>query len=496
MKSKKIITQGIIAVAAICIMGCMTSCSYRKQAVEAPGAVEEDNPAVVPEEYAIAVEPEEQIEVIKTAEETAVDEEIASGMEEPDMTPETEPAEEDYYYTALLKAMIKEPTIFWERWETIENMNIPENNRFAVVDIDSDGVKELLVEHDITSVRDGIYRAVDIYTEDMVYERLGDKLEFYADGTIVDHDQFRVDYDQYSDFQYITFYKDYDVIANMYTWDKDRTEELIKIVNGEFPEDKDSDHDGRIYVWQDFSKNELGTYDTVESYFTEEEFHAKMEEMLEDKEKIEIPWQNIRESNLIQANGEDAQILASMPTILGYVYAKAILELPVSVCDYLSIYHFEYYFINKSVEYSEDDYRNLFRDILPSAQWLFRDEDSYSTFRVDFSDISTLSKEGFGEDITINDFVEDGGWYVTDLGDGTVNLCFDEKGMHDEYDTQILRVERTEDKITIEGICNTYIESSALNIMRFTCTLQKNINSPLDGYTIIDFTEMKYPRIS
>lgn len=496
MKNKKLIALGMGLVTVMYITGIWVYCSERQKEGEAMTTIAMDYIATEPEGSAETTEPEEQAEVTEPEEETAVQEETADNTDESDVTPVTMFSQEEYYYTAILKAMITEPTIFWDQWDAIENMNIPENNRFAIIDINADGVKELLVEYDITSVIDGIFKAVDIYTEDMHFAQLGDKLEFYTDGTILDYDQFRVDYDQFKDFQYITFYKHYDIIANMYIWDESMSEEIVKIVDREFPEDMDSDHDGKIYVWSDYSKNEQGTYDTVESYLTEEEFNAKMKEMLAGKEKIEIPWQNITETNLLRAADGDARILDSMPTILGYIYDKAYSKRPETVYDYLSFYHFYYYFLNinnDTVERSEDSDKNIFRDLLPSAQWVAEDEDCYVIFNVDFKDIEALSEEGFREDITMDDFTQN--WEVTDAGDGTVDIGFDTIGMHDGHDIQILEVERAEDKIRMKGVCNRYIEASTVDIVQFDCTLQENANSPLDGYTIVDFTLKEYPRI-
>ncbi|MCM1220934.1 MAG: hypothetical protein NC548_41255 [Lachnospiraceae bacterium] len=497
MKNRKFIILGMGLISVIYITGILVFLSGREKEPEAYAV-------------AVAVEPKEQTEeselkeipditeeadaaaVISFAEEEISDntEENADDMEEADTPYAVSFAEEEYYYTGLLKTMIYEPTIFWEQWSAIENMNVPEYNYYAILDIDADGVKELLIERDNISPRVGPGRVIDVYKENMVHSYFGSNAEFYADGIVVDSDLFMED----SDTHYITFYKDYEILAGSQIHKNvDSLTDEVMLRDGKSLKDMDTDHDGVVYVWNDFSINEQGYVET--SYLTPEEYQAKMEEMLGGKEKLKISWWFITEDNLPQAAGEDSHLLDSMPLILKYIYADSVSEYPVSALDYLFFYHFYYYKLGDGAEYTEDSnrYKYILQDILPSARWISEEEERFITYNVRFDDIKTLSKEGFQQDILIEDFVAEDEWSVTDLGDGTVNITFDVQGMGDSFAVQILEAERADDKIRIKGICNDYIEGSAVVILRFDCTLQENEASPLDGYSIVDYTSEYYP---
>lgn len=230
-------------------------------------------------------------------------------------------AQEDYYYAAILHDMIQYPDKYWEQWE---DRNIPENNQFAIIDINSDGTKELLVQYDdhwVPSSEE--FKSIDIYWYRDVIDTISYVTpEFYKDGTILEKTSGNFGEAGWD------IYKNGEPVLRMSILDKSKPAYYF---DDDFPTDKDTDGDGIVYAWHGYENG----YPTEEQYVTKAEYHAKMNETIRGTEKLEIAWHGITGENIVKAinpalSNEDISIFHATADAEACLYEKSCLVGPES----------------------------------------------------------------------------------------------------------------------------------------------------------------------
>lgn len=219
---------------------------------------------------AVEIETQEVQETEVIVEEKAVEDSTA------------EITQEEYCYAILLRDMMNHPNIYWPYKE-----NIPENNRFAVIDINDDGVKELLVEYDSCAAdRDEEFKYIDIYQyNNNMCTIMAQGPEFYKDGTIID---IYISEYKKSHAWILNNYEDVSVV------DIIDNSKLPCAFDDEFPTEMDTDGDGIVYIWYDY----VNDYPTERQYISEEEYNARLAKERRGKERVNITWDYITEENI------------------------------------------------------------------------------------------------------------------------------------------------------------------------------------------------------
>lgn len=412
-------------------------------------------------------EPVEEVQAQAEVEEPVEEEKVINA----------EITDEDYFYACILDSCICAPYSYWEVWG---DRNITENNEFAIVDIDSDGTKELLVKFDSHAVSSADeYKKICVYQDGKVTNSVfADNAEFYCDGTIF------VDYIFDSGERDISFYLNNEMIAYAYILDKDIPNDLY-YEEHVFPDDKDADGDGIIYVWNDWKNN----FPTEDVYLTEDEYNTKVTEMLAGKEKVDIDWNYITKESISHTinpalSDEDINFFEALPSI------KVAMETECISSIFDNEYNIEefmgdYFFCNNRniVDNKGKEYKDYFDEVLPSTKLINEDFEEL-TFQVKVDEIKRLYKEGLNRDITDHEIP--GNIYQDESGNNVVNYIIDTISLVFNFDILPLSIEKQEDTLIINGVCYYTIDYDNEYGIKFSCILKENENSPLDGYTVLD----------
>lgn len=474
--------KGLLVGTVITVLLTLTACGNdEKTWKEEPRAVAEVEESTTEEVF------EEEPQTITKIEEVSEEEtQEIQETEEPSEEPETAPAEivqEEYHYVTLLRDMIRYPKAYWEVWE---DRNKPEDNQFAIVDINSDGVKELLVRHDDHGVSNGDeFKSIDIYQyQDVIDTFSYAEPEFYRDGTILQ--KFSGNFgesgwDVHKNTDYVSAFRILDKSKPAYYFDDD------------FPIDKDTDGDGIVYAWYDYRNG----YTTEGQYMTEQEYNAKLAETVSGTEKLDIKWHNLTEENMFHVinpvlTSEDRKLFDSIPVVRAYLFEQCCL-LGYKTVDETDIDEFfDYYFARAKLGGIEGEweFEDFFKSILPSAQFITDEEDSaIYQFRID--ELVHFYKEAFQREITMDEIISESQKefpsYHVDLEGGYIECSFFLIEGSTAFEAVPLKIERQDNTLMITGIGFMGFDNDPCEYTyKFRCTLQKNENSPLHGYTVTD----------
>ncbi|MBD5508834.1 MAG: hypothetical protein HDR05_12525 [Lachnospiraceae bacterium] len=445
-------THKILSITAISIaIMSLTACGTNQDTNDQDNVIEEETQESEP--IAEEVNPESQEPEQEEPDTTSTD-------PTPSPEPTIEISDEDYCYISLLEGMFIAPEYYWYTLEELNNT--PENNKFALIDIDQDGSKEFLNEYTSISSNmgdDGIFKLISIYSGKENISVFSDA-EIYSNGIIIDNERRR--------YESLSIYKGTDEVNSIVIYDKS----LLEDYGEDFPEDLDTDNDGIIYVWIDTERND--------SYLTTEEHNDRLNSLIGDAERIEIPWQNITRENIANIYPytlpEDNSILEEGSVIWTYIADQ------VNTCKYdgqndiagfiecyFSLHHFE----------------DCLQDILPSAEVVYDDgTEDIIGYNLSLADINNIAKNGFQREVTIEDLVSQG---MKDIGDNKVQISLEPYGLMPSYHMQIVETEQEQDQSTqiIKGICNCIgSEGESITGYKFSITIEKNPESSLGGYEI------------
>lgn len=386
---------------------------------------------------------------------------------EPTQSPEPEPSpltDEEYCYASMLKGMIEFPMYYWYVEEEASN------NRFAILDFDQDNQKELFVERTSRSLNTGeTFKIIEVFRGGKMFCDVFPDAEFYSNGIVFDNN--RREYDD------ITIYQGTDTLAFLIEYDKSLPDETY----GEaFPEDQDTDNDGIVYLWIDEESLER-------TYLSVDERNEKINSLIADAEKLELPWQSITEENINSAlNINSVTIDDSLETIpalhgfIAYKTVRAALDIKIdNIEDFIESYH--------DLNHFEDS----LGEILPSAQPIYSDNE-LSSYEVNFDDIANIAKYGFQQEISLDELIARSGSYIQDIGNNRVNIFVEYSGLVPYCFMKVLEMQEEPDGTQIiNGICN-YMpgeeteKGDAIEGYRFNLVVSPNPSSNLDGYEIIE----------
>lgn len=169
-----------------------------------------------------------------------------------------------------------------------------EFNKYAILDIDADGIEELILDK-----TDGTYLAVDgttetVYEYDLDTDTLvteldisltTDATQYYSDGVVrlnatrlIGHGM--GDNMYYSVLVYNLQKDEYEIRFSVDTWERD-------FISEDFPEEHDKDGDGIVYWLEDYAD------ETQSGYIDNAEYEAWYQSCFGGMKQIEIPWQTI-----------------------------------------------------------------------------------------------------------------------------------------------------------------------------------------------------------
>ncbi|MBE5949881.1 MAG: hypothetical protein E7261_12815 [Lachnospiraceae bacterium] len=170
-------------------------------------------------------------------------------------------------------------------------------NRFAVVDIDSDGRDELVVEYTTTYTAGQTIKVYDYDSvSDVVREQFSEypAVTFYSNGWILaqwSHNHGRAPmlegFWPYRIYNYDSLEDEYDGISTVDAWDEEYYNQ-----DNSFPKEADFDGDGILYYAMSFENPEYITP------WDAKEYNHWLTVCLEDAEKIEVPYMNMTLENI------------------------------------------------------------------------------------------------------------------------------------------------------------------------------------------------------
>lgn len=187
-------------------------------------------------------------------------------------------------YVVRLKDIMKFPDNYWGLWSVI---NVTEQNQFAIVDINNDGVEELLIKYNGAAADiEEEFQYIDIYSyNDLKNTIIAQEVEFYTDGTIVDI--YTSEYRRSDTY----IYKNFEITDYIMILDQNKIEYSIDL---DFPQEEDTDGDGIVHIWYDEPDN----IPVEEQYISEEEYQERLAGIRKGKEQIDILWYQITERNI------------------------------------------------------------------------------------------------------------------------------------------------------------------------------------------------------
>lgn len=392
--------------------------------------------------------------------------------------------EEYYSYASLLQGMLYNTEYFWNVVPE-KGYGTMEQSEFAVADINGDGQKELVTKH-MNQLPDGDleWEEITVYQYDentgaVAQRTFEGSTDFYVNGMSVMSHYARI---HMSDFPEVTICRGEVIDATLFV--RDAKYDPEGLMTGEpFPYEKDADGDGYIYELT-FWSNELPG-ETF--YLTEAEYHEKLTEIVDDSEKVELEWQGIKAETvegMLSAfhdnYGKNKEVFENKEFLTYYILYKAYVDtydLEESVNGFLESYY------TNAVELSDRRPEQYFEDILPSAEFVGR-EDETLIYQIKAEDFIQLSKEAFGKEIDVTDVVSENVLELID--EDTLEYYLIPMSIPFETEFVLLDIQTAGDKVSFSGVFN--VVSEGIYGTRFDCVLEKNENSTLDGYRILECT--------
>lgn len=397
-------------------------------------------------------------------------------------------SKEEFCYAAKLNGMVQAPELFWG--DESQVTNIPEENEFAILDINSDGMKELLVKYNHLSVNGGV-RSADIYQNDdlcgsVFVEPMADvyhvNADFYQDGTIIEEDNM-------DEYWSAMIYQSGVAVEGAYEWDSSLPADCY--FGKEFPTAQDVDGDGKIYVWYDIGDTSVGEH----TYLTKEEHDARMAELTAGKEKLDITWRNITEENIKEAVASDIQDEKPIDIIESHGYLATYISKYNDVeTEKRSLYDVSV--ILGLYSYSDSGKYDIMSTFFPSSRVISEaGDDNVTTYEINTEDFRVLTDEAFNNAYSAEEVLAE--TEVTDNGNGTLTVDYEWMlGDGPQYNNYVLSTEKDNGKIIVKGIClETYPHSYAKGNY-FECVLEENAKSPLDGYKLLEIEKEKLYEIT
>lgn len=203
----------------------------------------------------------------------------------------------DALETFLQDQMLPDKTT---QWSLVEGMGEMEENSFAISDVDSDGVPELvlhLVTAPMAGMLEGIYQ-YDPQTKELKEELLGfTSAEYYEGGLLKmwwSHNQGLAgdSFWPYTIFEYDTESGTYEFTANVDAWDKTLSETDYE--GNTYPEDVDKEGAGIVYLITEKGEDDKNQ----ETVMDKKTFEAWEFETFDPDKILEIPYKAMTEEEI------------------------------------------------------------------------------------------------------------------------------------------------------------------------------------------------------
>ncbi len=397
---------------------------------------------------------------------------------------EAEPAaREDYCYAAMLTLMSRSEEMancFGIERDDGNSLNAdPSQMEFAMEDIDSDGVKELLVRYD--NLWEG--RSVNGYRYGKLCQTANGNAEFLGDGWVLDWDKSR----EYAQIRTGLAARDASVSvfaeqSELENWLEEQGEDAPSIR---------AEDGAPVYVW--YYQYQDGSVELI-GIFTREEHEARLRD--EYGGTVSVSWKPMTGGNigaLIHARPEDgaAALAAEGDTPLArYIYNMCEASGWLGRSEECLAVHYDEYSLNGVL--SNLMYWNAMEvnECLPSAK-IVSEEDNLITYEVDLEDYKRWCDEAFAF-YSMEELTEYGNEYFWENGDGTVTMMIDWlNGEGNGFQCDVISAERRGGHTVLKGVVTSHYGDYRSGYYEkggyyFECELEENPASPMNGYRVID----------